>query len=108
MLDDSYETMRDIGHEYGLTSHKLGKLLAEQGFREGGRPTTKAHRHGWVNQRFAPDGPNYIWAWHVGNVRACLNRWDMSGRWLMARRIIRPISDAGKSGTKYIDVGCNR
>lgn len=72
MLDDSYETMRDIGHEYGLTSHKLGKLLAEQGFREGGRPTTKAHRHGWVNQRFAPDGPNYIWAWHVGNVRALL------------------------------------
>lgn len=72
MNETSFETMRDIGHEFGLTSHKLGKILAEQGFRESGKPTAKAHRHDWVNQRYAPDSTNYTWAWHVGKTRALL------------------------------------
>lgn len=72
MLDASFETMRDIGSEFGLTSHKLGKVLTQQGFRDGGRPTPKAFNHGWVKQRFAPDGSNYIWAWSVAKTHALL------------------------------------
>lgn len=65
MVDASFAPMRDIGKEFGLTSHQLGRILTEAGFRQDGRPTAKAHRAGWVSQRFAPEGGNYIWAWDV-------------------------------------------
>jgi hypothetical protein len=73
MLDNSFQTMRDIGAEYGLTSHKLGKLLTEQGFRVNGKPAGKAFNTGWVQQRFAPDSANYMWAWHSGKCRILLD-----------------------------------
>ena len=72
-MDDLFQTMRDIGAEYKLTSHKLGRILTDQGFRESGKPTIKAFNAGWVQQRFAPDSPNYIWAWHVGKSRILLD-----------------------------------
>ena len=72
MLDETFQTMRDIGAEHGLTSHQLGRILTDQGFRQGGKPTTKAFGHGWVEQRFAPASANYIWAWHVGKTRTLL------------------------------------
>lgn len=72
MADNSYAPMRDIGKEFGLTSHQLGRLLTEAGFRAGGKPTAKAFQAGWVSQRFAPDGSNYMWAWSVGKTRTLL------------------------------------
>ena len=73
MLNESFVTMRDIGAEYGLTSHKLGRILTDQGFRQNGKPTGKAFNTGWVQQRFAPDSENYMWAWHVGKCRILLD-----------------------------------
>ena len=67
-----YETMKNIGAEHGLTNHQLGKFLTANGFREDGKPSAKAFEHGWVKQRFAPDGMNYMWAWNVGKTRALL------------------------------------
>ena len=72
MIDDSFETMRDIGAEHGLTSHQLGKILTQQGFRQDGRPTSKAFQCGWVSERYAAGMTNYIWAWHVGKTRTLL------------------------------------
>lgn len=72
-MDDLFQTMRDIGAEYGLTSHKLGRILTEQGFRENSKPTIKAFNAGWVQQRFAPDSVNYMWAWHSGKCRVLLD-----------------------------------
>jgi hypothetical protein len=72
MVDSSFAPMRDIGMEFGLTSHKLGRILTESGFRDGGKPTAKAFQAGWVRQKFAPDGSNYMWAWSVSNTRTLL------------------------------------
>lgn len=72
MVDNSYAPMRDIGQEFGLSSHQLGRVLTEIGFRKDGKPTAKAFQAGWVAQRFATGGSNYIWAWHVGKTRTLL------------------------------------
>lgn len=72
MADSSFAPMRDIGKEFGLTSHQLGRILADAGFRDEGKPTAKAFQAGWVRQRFAPDGVNYMWAWEVGKTRTLL------------------------------------
>lgn len=72
MPDSSFAPMRDIGKEFGLTSHKLGRILTQAGLREAGKPTAKAYRGGWVAQRFAPDGVNYMWAWDVAKTYTLL------------------------------------
>ncbi len=72
MSNATYLPMRDIGSDFGLTSHAVGKVLTQNGFRNDGKPTKKAFDSGWVQQRFAPGGINYIWAWNVENTRSLL------------------------------------
>jgi hypothetical protein len=72
MADSSFAPMRDIGKEFGLSSHQLGRILTEAGFRDGGKPSAKAFQAGWVSQRFAPDGVNYMWAWSISKTRILL------------------------------------
>ena len=72
MTDEEFCTMRDIGHEYGLSSHDLGRYLTNHGFRtENKKPSSKSFDAGMVRQRFGPSG-HYIWAWHVGKTRQFL------------------------------------
>lgn len=71
-MTDTYATMRDIGAEFGLTSHQLGKILTTKGLREGGRPSGKAFHSDWVEQRYAPGTNHYIWAWDVEKTRTLL------------------------------------
>ena len=35
-------SLTEIGREFGMTSHELGKVLTHCGYRENGRPTRKA------------------------------------------------------------------
>lgn len=74
MNHDAFWTMRDIGKEFGLTNHQVGKVLTQIGLRIDGKPTGSAFQDGWVHQRFAPDGQNYMWAWSVTKTRALLQR----------------------------------
>lgn len=56
-------SMRQIGALYGVSSHVVGKWLAELGLRDGGKPTAKAFQGGYCEQ--APNGQNgkyyYVW-----------------------------------------------
>jgi hypothetical protein len=60
-----YMTMRDIGGRLGMTSHQIGRTLKAMGLRTPeGRPSRMAFEAGLCEQRWAPDGEHYVWAWH--------------------------------------------
>ena len=72
LTDDEFSTMRDIGADYGLTSHDLGRYLLNHGFRTADKkPSAKAFESEMVRQRYDGSG-HYCWAWHVGKTRLFL------------------------------------
>lgn len=71
---NEYATMKDIGRDYGLTSHQVGSLLKENKLRTAeGRPSSLAYDLRMVDQKFDGFG-HYIWAWHVKKMRMLLER----------------------------------
>jgi hypothetical protein len=69
-----YGTMKDIGRDYGMTSHVLGKLLKQHGLRtEDGKPSAKAFEIEMVDQKFDGFG-HYIWSWHIAKMKKLLER----------------------------------
>ena len=63
-MKSDYSTMKEIGEEFGVTSHKIGKVLKDLGYRtDKGRPSDKAFEECLVNQRWTDDSFNYLWAW---------------------------------------------
>jgi hypothetical protein len=71
---NNYETMKEIGREYGLSSHQIGKLLKTHGLRtEEGKPSARAFDIKMVEQKH--NGPDhYVWVWHVRKTRMLLER----------------------------------
>ena len=60
----NYWSMKEIGQRVGLTSHQVGKMLKEVGFRTPkGKPSREAFSEGRVAKRWAEDGEHYLWAW---------------------------------------------
>lgn len=69
-----YATMKDIGKEYGLTSHQVGNLLKKNKLRTAdGKPTSLAFDLRMVDQKFDGFG-HYVWAWHVSKMHMFLER----------------------------------
>ena len=72
-MKSKYATMKEIGEEFSTTSHKVGKKLKELGYRtHKGRPNEKAFEENLVNQRWADDSFNYLWAWDKDKTIAIL------------------------------------
>jgi hypothetical protein len=79
-MNGDYMTMREIGWEFGTTSHKVGKKLKELGLRTSdGRPSRQAFEAGLCDQRWAPGMENYLWAWHGERVVRLLRESGFGG-----------------------------
>jgi hypothetical protein len=64
MSRQNYKTMRAIGAEVGLTSHKIGKALKETGYRDlQGKPSDKAFSEELVKDLPSTQPGTYIWGW---------------------------------------------
>jgi hypothetical protein len=73
---DEYESQTELALRYGVTSHVIGRWLAEAGLRVvGGDPTDKAHELGLVKERPTGRGePGHTyWVWHVAKTTKILN-----------------------------------
>ena len=69
-----FATMKDIGAQFGLTSHQVGKLLKKQGLRTAdGRPSPEAFQAELVSQKFDEFG-HYLWSWHVKTITSLLEQ----------------------------------
>jgi hypothetical protein len=66
MDEHEYESMRELGIRYNVTSHKMGKWLTALGLRTAGRPSSKAFELGLVKTastgRGDEDGYFYVWS----------------------------------------------
>lgn len=61
-LDESpHLIQRELGKRLGITSHVVGKLLAEAGLRADGRPTQRAFEGNFVAVERSGDWPQYRW-----------------------------------------------
>lgn len=67
-------TMREIGKDYGVTSHVVGKWLTRIGLREGGQPTAKAKQGGFCEQVCDRDRGIYFYAWNAKKTLAALEQ----------------------------------
>lgn len=75
-MTTNHSTMKEIGQEFGTTSHKIGKVLKELGYRnEKGRPSEKAFEQNLVAQRWM--GINYLWAWDRDKTIGILEKYGL-------------------------------
>lgn len=66
MNEEVYKTMRDIGKEFGATSHDVGKWLKNQGLRlENGEPSPEAKRDGWIKKVDSTQPGTYFYVWNA-------------------------------------------
>lgn len=73
MTEKIYKTMKEIGAEIGMTSHKVGKRLKELGFRTGdGKPSKLAFASNMVEQKWTEDRQNYLWTRDVAKTTKAL------------------------------------
>lgn len=75
--DFDFDTMKNIGGSYSLTSHQLGKILKQHGFRDDqkpSQPTSLAEYCRMIRKRFDSDGTHFIWEWHVKRTCMLLER----------------------------------
>ena len=69
-----FGTMKDIGGQFGMTSHKVGKLLKKHGLRTSdGKPSPEAFQAGLVSQKFDDLG-HYLWSWKVATITSLLEQ----------------------------------
>ena len=74
-MSNEYITMREIGEQYGVSSHVVGKWLKGLGLRTPeGKPSRAAFAGGFCAQRWAPGLVGYCWAWHRSKTTEVLER----------------------------------
>ena len=76
MNEHEFESMRDLGKRYGVSSHKMGGWLAALGLRTvGGSPTGKAFQLGLVKTASTGrgDSDGYFYVWHVAKTMKLLD-----------------------------------
>lgn len=65
MSDDkepAFTSLTEIGDEWGLTNRAVGDLLANDGYKNNGRPTKKALDEGLAVLRFVNGFPTNLWS----------------------------------------------
>ena len=64
-MTEKFQSMREIGQMVGATSHKVGRVLTDQGYRCDGKPTAKAFHEGMVTDRGSTNPGTYFYVWDV-------------------------------------------
>jgi hypothetical protein len=64
-MNGTYLTLTELGKLYGVSSHKIGKWLVSVGLQTPAKkPSGRAFREGYVEQRGSTQPGTYIWIWH--------------------------------------------
>lgn len=64
-MNETFQSMTEIGRMVGTTSHKVGRILTEQGYRRDGKPTGEAFADGMVTDRGSTNPGTYFYIWNV-------------------------------------------
>lgn len=81
-INDGFGTMKELGQQLGLTSHQVGKLLKQLGYRTpDGKPSAIAFALKMVQQRFAyGSNEHYCWAWSFVHILPLLREMLAQGQ----------------------------
>lgn len=73
--NDRYATMRQIGKPIDMTSHDIGRVLRQMGWRNpDGSPSMTARDRGWAIA-YVLDCGGYAWKWSERFVRVVVEQW---------------------------------
>ena len=65
-MPDEFTTMREIGKQFGVSSHVIGRWLVEIGLRtQDKEPSREALAGGYCTRRAMDRGPGSLVVWHV-------------------------------------------
>ena len=64
-MSDEFLSLTELGKEYGVSSHKMGKWLIDLGLRDRNKkPSRAAFENGFVQQRDSTQPGTYFWVWN--------------------------------------------
>lgn len=67
-------SLTELGKMYGVSSHNVGKWLVGVGLRtQDKKPSPKAFREGYVEQRGSTQPGTYYWIWNVEKTMRALS-----------------------------------
>ena len=95
-MPDEFTTMREIGKQFGVSSHVIGRWLVEIGLRtQYKQPSQEAFAGGYCTRQPMDRGPKSLVIWHVTKTVAALER---AGH----RQVIRPPTITMPTTTRLI------
>ena len=72
-MSDRFCTMRQLGADFGVSSHFIGRVLKQIGLRTpGGQPSCRAQDNGLVKLAKGPQPWIPLWLWHKERTTALL------------------------------------
>lgn len=73
-MNDTFLSLTDLGRLFGVSSHKIGKWLKQVGLRtSANKPSPRAFKEGFVDQRGSTQPGTYIWVWHAEKTQKVLS-----------------------------------
>jgi hypothetical protein len=64
-MSDEFLSLTELGQQFGISSHKMGRLLMTLGLRtKDKKPSSTAFQGGFVTQRASTQPGTYYWVWH--------------------------------------------
>jgi hypothetical protein len=74
-MSNEYMSLTELGKLYGVSSHKIGKWLVDLGLRtQAKKPSPRAFRDGFVEQRPSTQPATYFWVWHAERTMKALEQ----------------------------------
>lgn len=72
-MSQEFLSLTELGRLCGVSSHKIGKWLVAVGLRtQDKKPSPRAFREGFVEQRGSTQPGTYYWIWNVEKTMAVL------------------------------------
>jgi hypothetical protein len=87
MPNEGYKSMREIGKQFGATSHEVGQWLENLGLRTSDhQPTQTARLEGWIAKLPSRQPGTWFYGWDAKRVTELFKQMEYVGR----RSIPRP------------------
>lgn len=72
-MSQEFMSLTELGNLCGVSSHKVGKWLVAVGLRtQDKKPSPRAFKEGYVDQRGSTQPGTYYWVWHADKTTAVL------------------------------------
>jgi hypothetical protein len=100
---DKFLRMTDLGKLYDVSSHKIGKWLAQIGLRENGNPSSVAYTGGFVKSAANGRNDGYFWVWHATKTVGALEQAGhrRTDQPILTDRLVGPFESRRNGGDGY-------